>query len=191
MTWPATCRRLFAAIGALLAAVLVVATTATRTAAGWSDGAAFTAQATSGTWETGGGDKCEVLSNFTGEVIGTCNVDGVTFSDAWNQGTRFSVAISGFQPSNDRVARVSVDLSKYSSAWNWPIGTVQMDSARSVDWSAPVLTFTTYPSGFSPFGGTYFEPMTASHRDGDGPSGTEQPGRDQPGREQSGSVSSS
>ncbi|WP_122817937.1 hypothetical protein [Nocardioides pantholopis] len=160
MTWPATGRRLLAAIGALGAVVLVVATTATPTVAGWTDGAVFAAKATSGTWATEGGDSCEVLDTTTGEVVGTCTVDGVTFSDGWAQGTRFSVAVSGFQPSNDRVARVSVDLSQYSSAWDWAAGSVQMDSAQDVEWSAPVVTFTTYPWGFSPFTGTYIQPET-------------------------------
>ncbi|MBO3102188.1 hypothetical protein [Cellulomonas fengjieae] len=157
MTWAATCRRLLAAVGALVAVVLMVGTTATRTAASWSDGAAFAAQASSGTWATVGGDSCEVLNIYTGQVVGTCTVDGVTFMGPWENGTRFSVAISGFQPANDVVARVSVDLSNYSDDWNWATGFAQMDSAQNVEWAAPVVTFTTYPNGFSPFSGTYIQ----------------------------------
>lgn len=155
MTWAARRRRLIAAVGVLVAGVLIIGTTATRTSASWADGATFAAQVTSGTWATAGGDSCEVLSVSTGEVVGTCNVDGVTFMDPWAQGTRFSVAVSGFQPAADVHLRVTVDMSRYSTGWDWSAGFMQMDSAQSVEWSAPVLTFTTYPWGTSPFSGTF------------------------------------
>ncbi|MBC2932178.1 hypothetical protein [Nocardioides sp. zg-1228] len=158
MTWPATRRRLLAAMGTLVAVALIVATTADRTVAAWSDGAVFATRATSGTWATAGGDSCEVLDNATGEVVGTCTVDDVRFDAGWENGTRFYVTVGGFQPSSDRVARVSVDLSEHSSDWDFTRGFAQMDSGQDVTWSAPVITFTTYPWGAPPFSGTYNHP---------------------------------
>ena len=154
MTRVPVCRRLLAAAGALVAVVLVVGTTANPTTASWTDGAVFAAQATSGTWDSG--HTCEVVSVSTGEVVGSCAVDSVTIGDRWPQGMRFNVALTSFEPSADVQARVTVDMSKVSTEWDWSAGTVQMDNAWSSTWAAPILTFTTMPWHTSPFGGTFY-----------------------------------
>lgn len=148
-------RRLIAVVGALAAVVLLVGTTATRTSAAWTDVAAFAAQATSGTWESGE-NMCEVVSVSTGEVLGSCSVDAVTIGERWPQGMRFAVTLGSFEPSGDVQARVSVDMSKALPDWDWSASGVQMDNALNLDWSAPVLTFTTIPWHGSPFGGTVY-----------------------------------
>jgi hypothetical protein len=146
-------RRLIAVVGALAAVVLLVGMAATRTSASWADAAVFAAQATSGSWDSGE-NTCQVVDVNTGEVVGSCAVDSVTVNDQWQHGMRFTVTVSGFQPGTDVQAQIRVDMSKFLPDWDWSASTVQMDSAQSVDWSAPILTFTTYPWHASPFSGT-------------------------------------
>ncbi|MDM8086432.1 hypothetical protein QUV83_16795 [Cellulomonas cellasea] len=165
MTWAVTRPRLLAAaVGMLVALVLVVGSAVSRTTAAWADQASFAAQVSAGSWSGGSGgsgatgDSCEVLSVSTGEVLGACAVEQVHNLGEWPQGMRFAVEISGLVLDGEQQARVTVDMSKagFTREWDWSAGSVTMDYVADYSWSAPYLTFTTaqWNDGLS-FGGTF------------------------------------
>ena len=161
MTWNATrLRHLAAAAGILMALVLVVGSAMNRTTAAWTDQASFAAQVSAGSWsgDSGdSGDRCEVLSVSTGEVLGPCAVEQVHNLGEWPDGMRFSVEISGLDLNGEQQARVTVDMSRaFTREWDWAAVSVEMDYVADYSWSAPYLTFTTAQWNDSQsFGGTF------------------------------------
>lgn len=163
MTWITRRLRLVAAaVGILMALVLVVGSAMNRTTAAWADQASFAAQVSAGSWsgdsgDSGeSGDRCEVLSVSTGEVLGPCAVEKVNNLGEWPDGMRFSVEISGLDLNGEQQARVTVDMSRaFAREWDWAAVSVEMDYVANYSWSAPYLTFTTaqWNDGHS-FGGT-------------------------------------
>ncbi|UZN04066.1 hypothetical protein [Cellulomonas sp. S1-8] len=164
-------RLLVAAVG-LLAVLLALGATTSRTAAAWTDRAAFTARATAATWVVGPVQKCEVVTTGAQpQVVSACTVTSVQATNQWGSagpdgyvtggGLQFQVATSGYTPAAGRQARITVDLTRITgttSRWNWAAGSVVTYNGVVSAWAPPFVTFTTYEYNASPFGAQFNAP---------------------------------